>query len=208
MTNYTIYRLFDFETGLYVGPEFSSIRDFFTHHIKHTFYEKFPDSTRDWGIMEFLDPSYRRVFREMMHIGYYNHPTKRRGIFQGRYAIRDAYDRNYPHPDELYRLAHPVKRYRYRWYDYGWTEPLIHLPKNNKNKLKSETWSWFYRGVRTSNEIRQNNAHVNEHGQNMVRAKRRGFNIPSSWDDKPNSRWDTRKNWKHNSKRRHQWKHK
>lgn len=199
MTDYTIYRLFDYGTGLYVGDEFYNIREFFDYHQEHTF-------TPHYNWIEFYDPRHAMMFGTIHYID--NFPTHRIGIFRSRYAIKDAYGANYADSQELYRLAHPSKFGTVWWggrWIYNWEEPSIFPPKSNTNKLKTETWSWFYRGVQTANEIRQNSGHVNEHGQNMVRAKRRRFNLPTSWDDRPNSRWGTRKSWKHNSKRKHQW---
>lgn len=205
MTNYTIYRLFDYETGSYVGKEFSDVREFFEYHKKHTFKD-FPT----WGAKAFFEP--RTI--EYSHTGRRLHfflPPRKPGMFQNRYAVRDELGRNYENATDLWELAYPPKPIRWgHYYDFHFVEPLIHLPKNNVNKMVPEVWSWFYRGVRTANEHRQNDAHIHEYereyNQRFVRGSRRGYNLPTSWDDKPNSVWKTRKSWKHNSKRRHQWK--
>ena len=210
MTNYTIYRLFDYETGLYVWEEFSNIKEFFEYHVKHTFN---PDANLHfrWRMDEYLDPDYcGEGFGTIT--GSNSNPHYRQGVFRMQYSVKDAYGKNYPDPQGLYRLAYPPRRYwgsfSHRDYMDDYVEPLVHLPKNNVNKMVSETWSWYFRGVRTANEFRQNAGHVAEYGTEFVRGSRRGRNLPSSWDDRPNSRWHTRKNWKHNSKRKHQWKQK
>lgn len=62
-----------------------------------------------------------------------------------------------------------------------------------------------FRNVNTKNEMTQNLAHENEYGQEFIRGRRRGRNLPNSWDDVPSSYWDCRRSWKHHSKRKHQW---
>lgn len=59
------------------------------------------------------------------------------------------------------------------------------------------------RYIRTTNEIRQNEAHADEYGEQMVRGRRRC--LPTSWDDRNSGRWDRRKSWKDSTKRRKQW---
>lgn len=212
MTNYTIYRLFDFETGLYVGPEFSRIRDFFNYHICKTFQQ---DPNCHWKIIDYLDPLHKT--QTPCWIDRYNYvewkwSPRKPGLFQNRYAIKNEYGRSFEDPQELYRIAYYPRNHFAGWrrfYNYDdWDDRCMHLPKKNVNRLKREIWSWYWRGVRTTNEIRQNAAHIAEYGETFVRGKRRRYNIPTSWDDRPNSQWDTRKSWKHNSKRKHQWKEK
>lgn len=210
-TNYTIYRLFDYDTGHYVGPEFSCIKEFFKFH--HT-ANVIPHCRGDWQYVEKLKPTNivsipdfnwrtRRIYFKTIE-----YPLRVDGIFLGRYAIKNEYGETFDGPDELYRMA---KREGLRLFprssrpDYKWNDPIIFPPKNNVNKYKPETWSWYFRGVKTANEIRQNNGHVNEYGESIVRGRRRKSNIPTSWDDLPNSRRHTRRSWKHNTKRRHQW---
>lgn len=60
-----------------------------------------------------------------------------------------------------------------------------------------------FRSVGTKNEQTQNVAHMDEHGYEMVRGRRR--KLVSSWDDVTSSYWGCRRSWKHNSKRRKQW---
>jgi hypothetical protein len=215
MTNYTIYRLFSYKAGLYVGGEFSDIKEFFDYHIEHTFTTDNENNTLfRWRMDEYLDPDWcGESFGTIPGIN--RSPHYRRGVFRCTYSIKDAYGKNYPDPQGLYRLAHPPRRYwgsfSHQEYMDGYVEPLVHLPKNNVNKMVPETWSWYFRGIRTANEYRQNAAHVAEYEPEygaLVRGSRRGYNLPSAWDDKPNSVWHSRKSWKHNSKRRHQWKSK
>lgn len=208
MTNYVIYRLFDYETGSYIGPEFSRLYEFFRYHMKHTFQV----DPRGWGMDKFLDTRYKWQYQYAHRNGpVVIHVAPRKpGMFQNRYTIKDAYGKSYDDPQELYRLRNgdlnKFKGWR-RYYVFdderAWT-----LPKKNMNKIKREPWSWWYREIRTSNEHRQNCGHVRDHGEIIVRAKRRGYNLPNTWDDLPNSRWTSRKCWKHNSKRPHQWKEK
>ena len=92
-TDYTIYRLFDFETGHYIGDEFKYIRDFFDYHIEHTFPANVSGKYR---MMEFLDP--RILIRIRFDDNYGIHLG---GRFHKHYAIKDAYGANYLEPQEL-----------------------------------------------------------------------------------------------------------
>lgn len=77
------------------------------------------------------------------------------------------------------------------WGD-GWSNNLTHHHK-----------------CRTTNEKRWNEAHDDEYGAEYgvwTRKSRTGRNLPSLWEDPGNASWNTRKSWKHNSKRRKQWK--
>lgn len=65
-----------------------------------------------------------------------------------------------------------------------------------------------YRRIRTMNEKRQNAYHVDDYGDSAVRGRRRGHNLPDSWDDPMSGVHYTIKSWKHHSKRRKQWKQK
>lgn len=100
--------------------------------------------------------------------------------------------------------------------------------KHNRNKIKTTYhevqyfWtSWrtglpeerftiqnigYHRQIKTTNERRQNLAHVDEHGIQMVRGKRRGRNLPDAWEDRSSQVWKTKASWKHNSKRPTQYK--
>jgi len=62
----------------------------------------------------------------------------------------------------------------------------------------------YTRNVATLNEKKQNEAHCLEYGEVMVRARRR--NLPDSWSDIRISGRNCDTSWKHNSKRRKQWK--
>jgi hypothetical protein len=209
MTNYTIYRLFDYDTGSYIGPEISNPTDFFNYHLIENNTFGLSESNLRWGMMPFLKPVYRWKLEK-----YWNRsacdvlevrPSKP-GMFNNRYAIKNEYGQNYEQPDELYRSTRPVRKTYWGRYTINCDEWNIRPPKNNINRMKAERWSWHYRSVKTMNETRQNSAHRSEYGPGLVRPSRGGRNLPNEWDDLPNSRWQTRKSWKHNSKRRHQWK--
>lgn len=77
------------------------------------------------------------------------------------------------------------------WGD-GWSSNLSHHHK-----------------CRTTHEKRWNEAHDDEYGVEYglwTRKARTGRKLPSLWEDPGNASWDTRKSWKHNSKRKKQWK--
>ncbi|WP_298373011.1 hypothetical protein [Azospirillum sp.] len=70
-------------------------------------------------------------------------------------------------------------------------------------------WTAWAQAVQTKNERSQAclltvDDEAREHGVSP-RAKRNHANIPSNWDDKSVAAWDTRKSWKHYSKRQKQW---
>ena len=62
-----------------------------------------------------------------------------------------------------------------------------------------------YRQINTYNEVRANAAHADEYGDEMIRGRRRGRNLPNAYDDPMCSAWDAEWSWKHHSKRRKQW---
>lgn len=99
--------------------------------------------------------------------------------------------------------------------------------KGNPNKIKShhilheyvssfwglDPWVWwtndemgYFRAPKTRNEQRQNVGHIDEYGEDMVRGKRRGYNLPDSYSDRDISQRRSFRSWKTNSKRRKQWK--
>jgi len=134
---------------------------------------------------------------------------------------RDAYEKRYPR----YRRRGSGNNY---WNGYGGTKKdttIVRFKKNDPNKIKKgyyhsftyDNWSHAdyddfivggcYRAIRSTNERRQTSAHVADYGAEIVRGRRRGRNLPNAWDDESrNISWDTAQNWKHNSRRRHQWK--
>jgi hypothetical protein len=123
-----------------------------------------------------------------------------------------------------------VPRYRNWRYKERYEKPLdVVYTKKNPNKIKKgyfdngERYGWrrshinpwhhypyismgYFRAVKTQNERRQNAAIIADYGDNVVRGRRRSKQLPSAWDDIPVHSWDLVKSWKHNSKRRHQWK--
>lgn len=64
----------------------------------------------------------------------------------------------------------------------------------------------YFRPIHTRPEMRWNEAHCRDIDPEIVRGRRRGRELPDSYWDLPCSMWDTDKSWKHNSKRKHQWK--
>jgi hypothetical protein len=125
------------------------------------------------------------------------------------------------------RYSKQTQRYR-RWMrhrnDFRSTI-VIRYKKNDPNKIKPghnyaydwENDDWTRQGdfviggchrsfSHHMSERRQNAAHCDEYGPQIVRGRRRGRNLPDPWDDYPNTSWDTGKSWKHNSRRQRQWK--
>lgn len=68
----------------------------------------------------------------------------------------------------------------------------------------SDRCSGNYRGIQTTNERRQNEAHTDEYGEWIVRGRRRV--LPTCYDDHRVSIHEASRSWKHHSKRRKQWK--
>lgn len=69
----------------------------------------------------------------------------------------------------------------------------------------------WYRRVRFYPEKRDQYDYLHEDHEGYEvrihpRGKRRGKNLPDSWDDYHNRSWGMRKSWKRNSKRKRQWK--
>jgi hypothetical protein len=65
---------------------------------------------------------------------------------------------------------------------------------------------YYFRRVTTLNELKKTVGHFNEYGDSITRGKRSPSNIPDSWDDYTINVWKQQKSWKHNSKRKRQWK--
>ena len=138
-------------------------------------------------------------------------------VFVSRYIVKTEFG------DDV-ELLPQYRRYRPKEYYH---RPLnVVFTKKNPNKIKKgyfdqgERIFWcdnewhsypyisrrYYRRIRTQNERRQNTGVIADYGANAVRGRRRKRQLPSSWDDIPTHSWDLVKSWKHNSKRRHQWK--
>lgn len=125
-----------------------------------------------------------------------------------------------------------VERKPYR--NYGWEarsakaniiERGLVKKKGDGNKIKSD-WSYreywntwtnevdytndslgiYYRRIRTTAERRANTGCDADYGPGLVRRSRCWRNLPNSWDDYTCGAWSVRASWKHNSKRRKQWK--
>jgi hypothetical protein len=217
MKNYTTFHLYDYEEGSFIGPEFSSIVEFFRYHCERTFLD-LPNCR--WRAVRYFEPIVWYNYYVKMH-GYYRWFTEehpRAGTFQSRYTIKNEYGKNFIDPQNLFKLALDkglklFRDYSHKWwrdpdYKYWWERPIL-PPKNNKNKIKKRLWAAsYYRTIKTTNERRQNELHQKEYGEYIVRGKRKNKALPSSWDDRVASAFDTHKSWKHNSKRKHQWKEK
>lgn len=79
---------------------------------------------------------------------------------------------------------------------------------NTHEKTLKENWYRFHRRLKTTQEHRVTCGHDSEFRDEFKfgRSKRKGKNLPNSWDDFNISAWYSRKSWKTNSKRKHQWK--
>lgn len=96
--------------------------------------------------------------------------------------------------------------------------------KGDGNKIKSD-WAYrkywntysqeidftndslgYFRRISTTAEHRANAGCDADYGQGFVRGARRGGNLPNSWDDVHCGAYGLSACWKHNSKRRKQWK--
>lgn len=117
----------------------------------------------------------------------------------------------------------PYRKYDHsqKFYQRNLTDKAICKRKGDNKKIKT-SWgtseyvdrdgevqynygSSYFRKVNTKNEMTQNLAHENEYGQEFIRGRRRGRNLPNSWDDVHSSYWGCRRSWKHHSKRKSQW---
>ena len=132
------------------------------------------------------------------------------------------------HPDEIKAAS---GRYVYR--NNGWEarnkkRNIIKVGlvkrKGDGNKIKSdwayrESWNTYtqeidftndsfgyFRRISTTAEHRANAGCDADYGQGFVRGARRGHNLPNSWDDVQCGAYGLSACWKHNSKRRKQWK--
>lgn len=150
-----------------------------------------------------------------------------------RYELLDHFGNEVPR--EKYRDAYEKRfpRYRHNWWKKYEEVPrnavTVCSTKKNPNKIKRgyyyayswDDYNWgnyhkdyvvggYHRTFSTTPERRRNAADVDdygeEYGQNIVRGRRRGHNLPDAYDDYPNSVNDTIKSWKHHSKRKKQWK--
>lgn len=77
--------------------------------------------------------------------------------------------------------------------------------------IDSEAWTWnmpCFRAIKTYPERRAAclTEEEKEYGV-RVRGRRQGHALPDAYDDICISAWSTQKSWKHNSKRRKQWKY-
>ena len=111
------------------------------------------------------------------------------------YAVYDQ-DGNCYTPERLIGLRRewernrPANKYRNRWY--------------RQSGHKKYAWGGF-RSFKTFQERKWANAWDDEEFAPKVRAARNAHNLPNSWDD---FNAHCEKSWKHQSKRKHQWKEK
>lgn len=92
------------------------------------------------------------------------------------------------------------EHYKTEPFVFHWTGETIFVPR----------WFGHFRSVRTTNERAQ--ADLCFYDEDCLdynirpRAKRNAVNIPSAYDDVYLAAWKYLTSWKHNSKRRKQWK--
>jgi len=98
------------------------------------------------------------------------------------------------------RIKQPQNNNYMRVYDLKHHNPL----KIKKNAKFLTSLGFCIRYPRTQNERGLNCLHHAEYDEVHIRSRRK--KLPSSYDDKPISKFDMRKSWKYNSKRSKQWK--
>lgn len=166
------------------------------------------------------------------YLYYHGHPMHSWESNVPRYQLWDHFSKEVPYG--RYRAAYEKRYPRYRyghgrsgfWHGFGDKRDVIvvRFKKNDPNKVKKgyfhafvfEKWNrryhydykigGIYRTIRTTNERRQTSGHVSEYGESIVRGRRRGKNLADAWDDYLNHSTNSASSWKHNSRRRHQWK--
>ena len=102
-------------------------------------------------------------------------------------------------------------------------EKTLKRYKNNVNKIKAvygyhegfSQWSdeieympdmsTYHRSIRTHSAAKKLSGFIKEEGEPEPRGRQ--LNLPDSWDDIGCCVWHQTKSWKHNSKRKKQWKH-
>lgn len=185
-----IYRLFDYVTGHYVGDEFDNASKFFEYH----FYNTFNTSARN------IADSLRSVSQPIHVIEHY--------IF-GRFQIKDELGETYKTPIDIWikAISDGVSFIKYKdWssyhnnFTYRWDRPLS-APKKNINKIKHQFYNTrYYRNPRIKQELTANS----EADSKFIRGKRKNLHLytRSYW----HSIKSYDKSWKHNSRRKKQWK--
>jgi len=157
-----------------------------------------------------------------VHLYHPGHPMRSWYVTVPRFEVWDHFGE---------RVTPPYTQYRRRYSNYydgtgsKLDNVIIRYRKNNVNKIKqgySHAYTYensrkfkeyddfiiggCHRKFSTTHERRQNIHAIMEYGDTIVRGKRRGHNLPNTWDDLPNRSWGAASSWKHNSKRRKQWK--
>lgn len=159
--------------------------------------------------------------REAQYFFYYNENLL---SFEKPFCIRDQFGNVIP-PSVIKAAGNEYNYKSYSYYTPCWMkrqriEANLVKKKGDGNKIKSD-WGFIedynhHNEVRYCNRVRKrphtqserraNAGCVKEHGEGMVRGKRRYMNIPNSWDFYDGGFYDTMPSWKHNSRRRKQWK--
>ena len=79
------------------------------------------------------------------------------------------------------------------------------------NEFEDEPWTWnlrCFRAISTTQERRYSCLMEDEKEYGIrVRGRRQGHSLPEAWDDYTSSACYAYKSWKHNSKRKTQWKY-
>lgn len=90
--------------------------------------------------------------------------------------------------------------YCVRWHPWTWVKDAPVVDWDNPVRHS------YFRPIHTTPEKRWNEAHLDEYGPSIVRPRRQKRLLPDSYWDKYCNMWSTDRSWKHNSKRRKQWK--
>lgn len=196
------YRIWDTVDKIYVYETISrrivyqTFHNFYNEWITHTI-RHYSSYTYTWYEREEQDYRRYQILNHFNEVISYNDLHELYGARRINYWIRHQ-RRAKKSPDIRYKSGNPnkIKRGYYTGY---WFED------DNKYEADFITGGYF-RSFYTMNERRQNAAHVDDYGIEVVRGRRRGRNLPDSWDDYKNSSWGSVKSWKHHSKRRHQYK--
>ncbi len=123
-------------------------------------------------------------------IANYVNKRKPEKLDYGKYLVRVA--------DDTRKIKSTYRTYKYVWHSAYYNEARVYYSLAEQRG--------YYRRPRTMSERKAACGHIDEYGEVLVRAKRNHKNLPNSYDDLPSDIYGTMKSWKHNSKRRKQWK--
>ena len=95
-----------------------------------------------------------------------------------------------------------------KWLQHAHYDPIGYYATGLDWAEEPFTWNIrCHRRLQTNNERRQSFLTTDETDYGIrIRGRRQGRTLPNSWDDYVISEWYSRKSWKHNSKRKKQWK--